>query len=100
MGIMLALAWSSAVMATGEMNAIDPRMVNGVEALPGEFPSIVSLVADELEGFVCGGALLSKNRVLTAAHCVTALEERDLTSLKVRAGSVVSRRKLSGLKYE
>ncbi|HEY8272351.1 MAG TPA: serine protease [Pseudobdellovibrionaceae bacterium] len=48
-------------------NDLSGKVVGGVDASGGEFPFIVSL-QDE-RGHFCGGSLIRKNWVLTAAHC-------------------------------
>jgi len=47
------------------------RIIGGIIADPGEFPSIISL--RYLGTHRCGGMILSKTHVLTAAHCVTGV---------------------------
>lgn len=52
----------------------DSRIVGGNEADPGEWPSQVALVnhdePDNYQAQFCGGTLIARNWVLTAAHCV------------------------------
>lgn len=48
------------------------RIFNGTNALPQEFPYMVSVLF--AGNHSCGGSLLSENYVLTAAHCYRGLE--------------------------
>ncbi|XP_053692279.1 trypsin-1-like [Sabethes cyaneus] len=53
------------------------RVVGGINALPHEFPSIVSLQRLILttSAHICGGTIVSQRWAMTAAHCITESPE-------------------------
>ncbi|XP_011205128.2 serine protease SP24D isoform X2 [Bactrocera dorsalis] len=59
------------------------RILNGQVAAAGQFPYQVSVRLNREH--ICGGALLSANFVLTAAHCVYNINQ---TALGVQAGTL------------
>ena len=47
-----------------------PKIVGGGEATPNSIPHQVALVLNGTNDILCGGTILNKKFVLTAAHCV------------------------------
>lgn len=67
--VILALTASLSVNAANlNINNMIPKIVGGEEAQVNEFPFMVSL--QRSKSHFCGGSLIKKNWVLTAAHCV------------------------------
>ncbi|KXJ73384.1 hypothetical protein RP20_CCG015992 [Aedes albopictus] len=63
------------------------RVVGGINALPNEFPSIVSVqrLILTLSAHICGGTIINQRFVLTAAHCIT--ESPENARFAIWAGS-------------
>ncbi|VVD00274.1 unnamed protein product [Leptidea sinapis] len=50
---------------------VTPHIVGGVEAPEGSAKHMVALViGDIISSFTCGGSIITKRHVLTAAHCI------------------------------
>ncbi|XP_046333461.2 trypsin Blo t 3-like [Haliotis rufescens] len=71
-----------------------PRVVNGVDAEEREFPWTVNVEDEESLIGMCGGSIIRKDVILTAAHCVRSLVRRP-KSLRIGYGST----RLSRLVY-
>ncbi len=68
----------------GSLPAFPHRIVGGSEAFPHEFPWIVLIRTSGTPPKSCGGSILSRKWVVTAAHCVTSSE--PISSYTVTAG--------------
>ncbi|XP_068154676.1 serine protease SP24D-like [Drosophila tropicalis] len=71
---------------------LEGRVVGGVDATTGQFPHQISLRYSG--SHICGGSIIARQYILTAAHCVTSeLENGTLivtpaNLLSIRAGSL------------
>ena len=65
------------------------RIYGGEEALPHEYPWNVYIIMKRNGGwYECGGSLISKQHVLTAAHCVDEGQATEDLYLQLGKGSL------------
>ena len=60
------------------------RIVGGEDADPGQFPWTAALMRESKGWLFCGGAVISNQFILTAAHCI---EDEDQDQVEVRLGA-------------
>lgn len=68
-------------------DTVEPFVIGGVLAQPGEFPYMLSFAASNEHS--CGGVLINEWTMMTTAGCFDNINE-GLVGLTVRGGSVVS----------
>lgn len=64
---LVAAEWGQALLSPAVSSWLQPSVIGGHEAKPHSRPYMVFIKSRE--GAACGGALLHKRWVLTAAHC-------------------------------
>lgn len=89
--IVLASAVLMCFASTSYGYKIQPKIVDGLKAAPGQFPFYAFLevrFGDPTKGAACGASIISDEWVLTAAHCLMGA-----TSVGVHMGEYDLRQK-------
>ncbi|VVC92170.1 unnamed protein product [Leptidea sinapis] len=68
------------------------HIIGGEEAANGEFPHMAALGYDKGNGyeFLCGGSLVSKHYIITAAHCIETLDDVKPTIARLGVLNITS----------
>lgn len=59
------------------------RIVNGLDAKRNQFPYFASLVESKNFQHYCGGAIISRYHIITAAHCTSRIQSKPNSILAV-----------------
>ncbi|MGN6276551.1 MAG: S1 family peptidase [Solirubrobacterales bacterium] len=80
LGCALLVALALPAVASAEATA-GASIVGGREATIAEFPSLsyIEAIEDKHHGFACTGTVVAPRVILTAAHCVEAIEKGTIT---------------------
>ncbi|XP_055851445.1 trypsin-4-like [Episyrphus balteatus] len=83
-GLLIALTYFAFFLLTIKASniPIDGKIVNGTEVNIKNFPYQVSVRS--MDRHICGGSIISADRILTAAHCT---DGQDPKSMSIRHGS-------------
>lgn len=83
----LLVLCAAGVLAQND-SVVEPRIVGGTKAREGQFPHQISL--RRRGSHTCGGSIISKDYVVTAAHCVKQGNNvAPANQLEIQAGSLL-----------
>ncbi|XP_004690237.1 PREDICTED: chymotrypsinogen B2-like [Condylura cristata] len=77
---LIGLSVGSGAPASDSELSITPRIINGKDARPGDWPWHVSLLSSSGNN-KCGGSLIDRFWVITAAHCNITTSDRVMTGM-------------------